>query len=48
MSTIEYWLKSSQDDLDTAFKLMEGKKYHHALFFLLGKNLLQNLKKNYE
>lgn len=34
MSTIEYWLKSSQDDFDTALKLMESKKYHHALFFL--------------
>jgi len=34
MSTVEYWIKSSEDDLDTAFKLMEGEKYHHALFFL--------------
>ena len=34
MSTVDYWLKSSEDDLDTAVKLMDGKKYHHALFFL--------------
>lgn len=31
---IEYWLKSSQDDLDTAKKLFSLKKYNHALFFL--------------
>lgn len=31
---IEYWLKSSQDDLDTAKKLFNLKKYNHALFFL--------------
>ncbi len=30
----EYWLKSSQDDLDTAQKLFNLKKYNHALFFL--------------
>lgn len=31
---IEYWLKSSQDDFDTAKKLFGLKKYNHALFFL--------------
>lgn len=31
---IEYWLKSSQDELDTAKKLFNLKKYSHALFFL--------------
>lgn len=31
---IEFWLKSSQDDLDTAKKLFSLKKYNHALFFL--------------
>lgn len=31
---IEYWLKSAQDDLDTAKKLFSLKKYNHALFFL--------------
>lgn len=31
---IEYWLKSSRDDLDTAKKLFSLKKYNHALFFL--------------
>jgi len=31
---IEYWLKSSRDDLDTAKKLYGLKKYNHALFFL--------------
>lgn len=31
---IEYWLKSSQDDLDTSKKLFELGKYHHSLFFL--------------
>jgi len=33
MTNIEYWIKSSQDDLDTAKKLFNTKKYHHALFF---------------
>lgn len=31
---IKYWLKSSQDDLDTAQKLFNLKKYNYALFFL--------------
>lgn len=31
---IEYWLKSSRDDFDTAQKLSSLKKYNHALFFL--------------
>lgn len=34
MTTIEYWLVSSKDDLDTAKKLFEAKKYHHSLFFI--------------
>lgn len=31
---VEYWLKSSRDDLDTAQKLFELKKFNHCLFFL--------------
>ncbi len=34
MTTIEYWITSSKDDLDTAKKLFEAKKYHHSLFFV--------------
>lgn len=34
MTTIEYWMTSSKDDLDTAKKLFEVKKYHHSLFFV--------------
>lgn len=34
MSNVTYWITSSADDLDSAEKLLEGKKYHHALFFL--------------
>ena len=30
---IEYWLKSSEMDFDTASYLLDGKKYVHALFF---------------
>ena len=30
---IEYWKRGASDDLDTAGKLIEAKKYHHALFF---------------
>lgn len=31
---IDYWLRSSRDDLDTAKKLQKLKKYNHSLFFL--------------
>ena len=34
MSDLTYWETGSEDDLDSAHKLFEGKKYHHALFFL--------------
>lgn len=34
MTKVDYWIKSSQDDLDTAEKLFASKKYHHSLFFL--------------
>lgn len=34
MTTVEYWITSSKDDLDTAKKLFDLKKYHHALFFV--------------
>ncbi len=30
---LNYWLKSSQDDLEAAQTLFESKKYHHCLFF---------------
>ena len=30
---LDYWYGSSEDDWDTALKLQENKKYHHALFF---------------
>lgn len=30
---IEYWKKGAADDLDTAEKLVQAKKYHHGLFF---------------
>ena len=30
---IKFWFTSSDDDLDTAEKLFESKKYHHALYF---------------
>ncbi len=30
---INYWKKGAEDAIDTAEKLMESKKYHHALFF---------------
>lgn len=30
---INYWLISAKDDLDTAEKLFQGKRYHHCLFF---------------
>jgi HEPN domain-containing protein len=32
-SVIKFWLTSSDDDFDTAEKLFESKKYHHALYF---------------
>ncbi len=34
MTNVEYWKTSSKDDLDTAQKLFESKKYHHCLFFV--------------
>lgn len=34
MTTIDYWVTSSKDDLDTAKKLFEAKKYNHSLFFV--------------
>jgi HEPN domain-containing protein len=34
MTTVDYWLTSSADDLDTADKLFATKKYHHCLFFV--------------
>ena len=34
MTTVDYWLTSSTDDLDTAEKLFAAKKYHHCLFFV--------------
>ncbi|KKS76115.1 hypothetical protein A3J20_00070 [Candidatus Gottesmanbacteria bacterium RIFCSPLOWO2_02_FULL_42_29] len=34
MTNVEYWINSSKDDLDTAEKLFESKKYHHSLFFV--------------
>lgn len=34
MTTVDYWLTSSADDLDTAEKLFVAKKYHHCLFFV--------------
>lgn len=34
MTTVEYWITSSKDDLDTAKKLFEAHKYHHSLFFV--------------
>lgn len=34
MTTVQYWLTSSKDDLDTAEKLFAVKKYHHCLFFV--------------
>lgn len=34
MTTLEYWVTSSKDDLDAADKLFTAKKYHHALFFV--------------
>lgn len=30
---IKFWLESAEDDLDTAEKLFEARKYHHCLFF---------------
>lgn len=30
---VQFWLKSAADDLDTAEKLIDAKKYHHGLFF---------------
>jgi HEPN domain-containing protein len=30
---IEYWIKSSEKDLETMMYLMKGNKYVHALFF---------------
>src|SRR3989339_1185050 len=32
-SVINFWLTSSDDDLDTAEKLFVSKKYHHSLYF---------------
>jgi HEPN domain-containing protein len=32
-TVIEYWLISSNDDLDSAEHLFIAGKYHHALFF---------------
>lgn len=34
MTNVEYWVKSSKDDLDTAEKLFSFGKYHHSLFFV--------------
>lgn len=34
MNNVNYWIQSSTDDLDTAVKLFESKKYHHCLFFV--------------
>jgi HEPN domain-containing protein len=31
--TINYWIKSSQEDLKTAESLFRTKRYHHCLFF---------------
>lgn len=30
---IDYWQTGAKDAFDTAEKLMQAKKYHHALFF---------------
>lgn len=30
---LDYWLSSSQDDLESAQTLFRSKKYHHSLFF---------------
>ncbi len=30
---IEYWLKTSEEDLDVAVHLLNSKKFPHALFF---------------
>lgn len=30
---VRFWFTSSVDDLDTAEKLFEAKKYHYALYF---------------
>lgn len=34
MTTIEYWITSSKEDLNTAKILFTAKKYHHSLFFV--------------
>lgn len=34
MTNVDYWVESSKDDIDTAQKLFEAKKYHHSLFFV--------------
>jgi HEPN domain-containing protein len=51
---IEYWLKSSKDDLGTMKYLFKGKRYVHALFFghlyieKISKSLwIKNNKENY-
>lgn len=30
---INYWIKSSEEDLKTAMSLFNSKRYHHCLFF---------------
>lgn len=30
---IDYWIKSSQEDIKTAESLFDSKRYHHCLFF---------------
>lgn len=30
---LDYWYKSSQDELETSMSLFKLKKYHHSLFF---------------
>jgi HEPN domain-containing protein len=30
---VNYWLKASEQDFDTAKILFDNKKYHHSLFF---------------
>jgi len=32
--SVKIWVEGADDALDSAYKLFESKKYHHALFFL--------------
>jgi HEPN domain-containing protein len=32
--SVNIWVEGANDALDSAYKLVESKKYHHALFFL--------------